>query len=583
MNFIDTYSTHRKDAFNASLRKGRNLMRGVSIVSLLIVVIASAAATAPPDTAVWSPRVVAVPPADAYIGLSLLETGEIRHYNYGEQAEPGSFYLSSTDNGHTWKKVNTPKEIPFADTRSPLSGEYIRLIAAPAMGTFALRTDGGIGGSRTLTKISDTMAIMLKPPVFIRNGTRVVVAGHYGLQKGLPRACFTFVSDDDGRTWTRSSLVTTPDHTGGGFHNGIRWNHGAAEPTVVELRDGRLWMLIRTSQDHHYQSFSDDGGETWCASSPSPFYGTITMPTIGRLKDGRLLFLWSNTTPLPEVNNTDGVWDDVFTNRNAIHAAVSADDGKTWTGFRELYLDPRRNASDFGTTPGIDKSVHQSQFVETGTGKILVSLGQHPLHRKMLLFDVDWLNETERRDDFSDGLQQWSVFSYYKGIVGHCGYNRMQGCDLTTDGKLRVRYIRNDSLLTSRRGAVWNFPALRRGRFSVSVCFLDACENAQLLLNDRWFNPTDSTAAHFAPFVIPFSRKSLKINDDKPHTVCVEWDLDTANPVAVVFVDNRKRLRIPLSNASLHGLSYVHFLSDNRENDNGFVVEWVKTEKNSTR
>ena len=551
-------------------------MKKLFIIFFLSIGFQSVFAAFPSDTIIWAPKFVATPPSDAYIGLSLLETGEIRHYNYSEQAEPGSFYLSSTDNGETWKKVNTPKEIPFADTRSPISGEYMRLIAAPGMGTYVLRTDGGINGSRALTKISDTMAIMLKPPVFIRNGKRIIVAGHYGLQKGLPRACFTFVSDDDGHTWQRSSLVTTPDHKGGGFHNGIRWNHGAAEPTVVELKDGRLWMLIRTSQDWHYQSFSEDGGLTWSESTPSPFYGTITMPTIGRLKDGRLLFLWSNTTPLPEMNNTNGVWDDVFTNRNAIHAAVSADDGKTWTGFRELYLDPRRDAADFGTAPGIDKSVHQSQFVEPELNKVLVSLGQHPLHRAMVLFDVDWLNEQSRYCDFSDGLTQWSVFNYYKGIVGHCGYNRTAGCSLE-NGKLKIQYIENDSLLTSQRGAVWNFPAFRKGRFTTSIRF-NNLNNAELLLNDRWFNPSDTVAKYFAPFVISLNPKRLKIKDNKPHTLRIDWDLDTKNPRAIVYVDNKKRMRVPLSNKSLHGLSYVHFLSDNRVGDEGYVVEWVKAE-----
>ena len=129
------------------------------------------------------PQKVGTPPSDAYIGLSLLETGEIRHYNYGEQAESGSFYLSSTDGGFTWKRVNISKEIPFADTRSPLTGEYIRLISAPGMGTYAIRTEGGINGNRTLNKVSDSMGIMLKPPVFTRGGTRTVVAGHYGLQR----------------------------------------------------------------------------------------------------------------------------------------------------------------------------------------------------------------------------------------------------------------------------------------------------------------------------------------------------------------------------------------------------------------
>ena len=51
---------------------------------------------------IYAPVKVATPPSDAYIGLSRLETGEIRHYNYGEQAVPGNFYLSSKDNGLTW-------------------------------------------------------------------------------------------------------------------------------------------------------------------------------------------------------------------------------------------------------------------------------------------------------------------------------------------------------------------------------------------------------------------------------------------------------------------------------------------------
>ena len=40
---------------------------------------------------VYAPIKVGVPPSDAYIGLSKLEAGEIRHYNFGEQAEPGNF------------------------------------------------------------------------------------------------------------------------------------------------------------------------------------------------------------------------------------------------------------------------------------------------------------------------------------------------------------------------------------------------------------------------------------------------------------------------------------------------------------
>ena len=130
-------------------------------------------------------------------------------------------------------------------------------------------------------------------------------------------------------------LVTAPAHEPNARDKSVRWQNGASEPSVVELRDGRLWMLIRTSLDRHYQSFSSDGGETWNPAEPSPFYGTITDPTIGRLQDDRLLCLWNNTLPLPEFPKneftapfitqgaSDGTSEDVFTNRDALHAAIS--------------------------------------------------------------------------------------------------------------------------------------------------------------------------------------------------------------------------------------------------------------------
>ncbi len=84
------------------------------------------------------------------------------------------------------------------------------------------------------------------------------------------------------------------------------------------------------------------------------------MPTFFRLKDGRLLLFFNSTTPLPEEDRTDDVsireeqktgetWEDVFTNRDILHAAISDDDGVSSYGFRELYLNPLRNESDFAT------------------------------------------------------------------------------------------------------------------------------------------------------------------------------------------------------------------------------------------
>lgn len=526
---------------------------------------------------IYAPTIVGTPPSDAYIGLSMLESGEIRHYNYGEQALPGTFYLSSLDSGLTWKKVSIPSLIPYADTRSPLSGEYIRIAYADNGRVYTIRTAGGLDAGRTITKITDQPLIMCKPPVFIRNGKRVLVGVHTMDRSG----CGVLYSDDDGLTWTKSQFVNTPLHAAGGFHKGIRWNHGAVEPTVIELQDGRLWMIIRTPQDTHYQSFSEDGGETWQQPTPSPFYGTLTMPTLGRLKDGRMIFMWNNTTPLPELASANGVWDDVFTNRNVLHAAISEDDGKTWTGMRELVLDEARNDSDFGSTAGADKSVHQTQFVEPTPGKLLVALGQSSYSRKMVLFDVDWLYAKSRSSNFSDSLNSWSTFKYYKGIKGHCGYNRTEGGQLVAHPTapnaqvLWLRHVPNDSLVDANDGAVWNFPAAHKGEFKTRIAFAQGAEPAKLLLNDRWFNASDSVAAYYSMYTLNLDPKALKIKDTKFHEITIRWDLDNKQTAASVWVDGKASgIKLPLKNSSLHGISYVHFLTDGAKPDpNGLYIE----------
>lgn len=133
--------------------------------------------------------------------------------------------------------------------------------------------------------------------------------------------------------------VLLPPDMKPGPHQGVRWFNNAVEATVLEMKDGTLWALARTSQDQAWQAFSKDYGETWSKPEPSRFFGTLTMNTLGRLDDGTIVSLWTNTMALPE-NATagNGTWEDVFTNRDSHHIAMSGDEGKTWYGFREIIL-----------------------------------------------------------------------------------------------------------------------------------------------------------------------------------------------------------------------------------------------------
>ena len=60
----------------------------------------------------------------------------------------------------------------------------------------------------------------------------------------------TYRSADDGRTWQRSNVI---DLGGVGHHGGV------TEATIEQLRDGRIWMLMRTNWKTFWEAYSTDG------------------------------------------------------------------------------------------------------------------------------------------------------------------------------------------------------------------------------------------------------------------------------------------------------------------------------------
>ncbi len=128
------------------------------------------------------------------------------------------------------------------------------------------------------------------------------------------------ISKDQGKTWKLYGALKAP--------------HWALENMIVELKDGRLWMLIRTGSGWLWQSFSSDRGKTWSEATAS----TITSPGsrffIRRLSSGHLLL----------VNHCQydkkASWDK---QRSHLTAQISTDDGQTWN--QGLLLDERTGVS----------------------------------------------------------------------------------------------------------------------------------------------------------------------------------------------------------------------------------------------
>ncbi len=523
------------------------------------------------------PRVVAVPPADAGRGLVRVSESEIRSY----PGKGGTHFLQSRDNGLTWAEAVLPASYPDSTcmakeapsiVRNPNTGEFLRVEPKYSKANLSdglYISQGGLDGVWKLITNDEGEGLkpggILRTPVWVNGGTRIVIPGHGG-------GCWTWYSDDQGLSWNRSNQVNAPKHEIGGVHKGTRWNHGMVEGTVVELGDGRLWMVARTARDQHYETFSSDFGETWSEAVPSRFYGTITMPTFHRMEDGRLLMFWSNTTPLPEVDrpNKKG-GEDVFTNRDVLHAAISEDDGQTWIGFRELVLDEHRNNADYAVTPGSnDRGKHQCEVIQLDEDRVLFSTGQHPLHRKLMILDVRWLYEKERNSDLSkEGATHWSTHQFIDKIVGHCGYNRTAGAQVE-EGALRLRRVEDETLTNPNQGTVWNFPSGHSGALTFDIRLDDPNAKAQVCLTARWFNPTDETVPQFAHYLIELGSDQLEPGER--YRVELRWEKGQA-AVAQVEGDDSKTLMSPLQTDCQNGISYVHFYNaSDRHDPAGFSI-----------
>jgi hypothetical protein len=133
------------------------------------------------------------------------------------------------------------------------------------------------------------------------------------------------VSRDDGRTWRRGDHI---DIGGRGHHDGI------IEGTLTELRDGRLWYLLRTNRDALWQAFSADG-LTWSDVGPTKIDASSSPAQLLRLASGRLVLVWNRLAPEgKEVSLRQGApfsdqrasW-----HREELSISFSDDDGKSWT------------------------------------------------------------------------------------------------------------------------------------------------------------------------------------------------------------------------------------------------------------
>lgn len=218
-----------------------------------------------------------------------------------------------------------------------------------------------------------------------RTGRIVVPLQHLTSNPGRLITC-SFYSDDDGRTWRRSNWIDLGGH---GHHD------GAFEPTVAELSDGRLLMLIRTSLDRFWQAISEDGGRYWRIIQPSQIDASNSPGYLLRLRSGRLVLVWNRLNPegrvwqksvLPQHTEFPSSW-----HREELSIAFSEDDGNTWTKPIVLAKQPGGQLS-------------YPYLFERRPGEIWVIAGfafrkgwQDPLPLRLKIYEEEFVRETKTR------------------------------------------------------------------------------------------------------------------------------------------------------------------------------------------
>ena len=257
----------------------------------------------------------------------------------GDHAKANLCARFSTDGGATWTKDDIAITAGDEGGMNTMSPSLLRMTDG-AIGLFYLRKNN-LTDCRVFLRESrdegktwgNARACIETIGYYVMNNDRVVrlKSGRIVLPVALhatPAApeferhasIGCFYSDDEGKTWSRSASVP-----GGGTHS-------LEEPGVVELKDGRVMLWVRTDAGKQFVSYSKDAGATWSEFADSNIPSPRSPASIKRIPStGDLLLAWNNN---PNVKTKAGG------NRTPFNIAISRDDGATWMNVKTLESDP---------------------------------------------------------------------------------------------------------------------------------------------------------------------------------------------------------------------------------------------------
>jgi hypothetical protein len=297
----------------------------------------------PPLTEPGSPVIITAPgaefrdevrPGAMIIGMDRTPKGRIWGCWTGTGDKPDSYFILATsdDDGTTWTK---PRLVVGASDPSGKRqrGALVGNVWTDPLGRVWLFFDQAVVGERgprsdwyircdnpdadapvwsEPVRIADEGDTLNKPTI-LKNGDWLLP-----VSKWAEKTAWVYASTDQGQTWKPRGHTVFPD-----------WNFD--EHMMIELRDGRLWMLART-QGNPYETFSSDKGVTWSEPKQAATVQNVNARFfLRRLASGNILLV-KNGPPTERIAK-----------RSHMSAYLSEDDGQTWKG--GLLLDERSSVS----------------------------------------------------------------------------------------------------------------------------------------------------------------------------------------------------------------------------------------------
>lgn len=207
--------------------------------------------------------------------------------------------------------------------------------------------DGGKTWSEPILLEPEQGFMLRNKPVFLMNGD--ILLPIYDERKW---ASLFWISVDKGQTWQKTdNLISEP---------------GNIQPTVIQRTDGSLFCLMRTGKNggRLWSAASLDNGRTWSVPVQSPLRNPNAACDMVKLHNGMVVLVFNDTEK----------------GRACINAAISKDEGKTWSANFFLENQP-------------DKEFSYPAIIQARDGKIHITYTYLRTHIKHVVLTPEIFNQ----------------------------------------------------------------------------------------------------------------------------------------------------------------------------------------------